>query len=173
MMPVPSHLSGCVVPVESAVDETPLEAVVRCKCGSHAFHLLYCGEAVSGHNGIMPTVILGHSFFVIKARCCSCKSEYLLLDKDLHGWNGFVARHDAHVRLTRPEIHQWTCQGCGSPQHSTTVYLGGEGQADFIDNAGPAFSSSQWPDGFGWFSLDIRCIECGVAITEWVSYETM
>jgi hypothetical protein len=44
MMPVPSHLVGCVAPRDSVVDETPLIADVRCPCGSTKFDLLFPGQ---------------------------------------------------------------------------------------------------------------------------------
>jgi hypothetical protein len=44
MMPVPSHLQGLVVPLDSAIDEEALSARVRCPCADARFDLLYPGH---------------------------------------------------------------------------------------------------------------------------------
>ncbi len=35
------------------------------------------------------------------------------------------------------------------------------------------FDENLWPDGFGWFSMAIKCCGCGKETPEWISYETM
>src|SRR6266702_3214077 len=49
MMPLPTHLQGLVVPLDDSPNEDPLEANVRCTCGSESFELLYPG-ATTPHN---------------------------------------------------------------------------------------------------------------------------
>jgi hypothetical protein len=44
---------------------------------------------------------------------------------------------------------------------------------DFVSESVGAFDEDRWPDGFGWFSMAIKCTECGQHTAEWISYETM
>jgi hypothetical protein len=43
-MPIPSHLVDCLVLIETSIDEAPLDADVRCPCGSKRFEVLFPGE---------------------------------------------------------------------------------------------------------------------------------
>ena len=69
MMPVPTHLKGCVIPDSSAIDEGPLAAKVQCSCGGKTFHLLYIGQTHEYDGKPIPCVaeIKGKFFFLIKA----------------------------------------------------------------------------------------------------------
>src|SRR3984893_2212199 len=92
MMPVPSHLQGLVVPLDSAIDEEALSAGVRCPCGDERFELLDPGHTHKHERETIPCTaeIDGKFFFVLKSRCVGCAREHLLFDKDFHGWDGTV-----------------------------------------------------------------------------------
>lgn len=175
MMPVPSHLVDCVAPKDSAIDQGPLDGDVRCPCGSGRFDLLFPGQTHEYQGETIPCTaeINGKFFFLIKARCGRCQREHLLLDADFHGWNGFVC-HDANqASLPRPPLVPWKCLACGATEHEASVQIQTEGKDDFISESGGAFDEDRWPDGFGWFSMAIKCTGCGRHTPEWISYETM
>jgi hypothetical protein len=175
MMPVPTHLRECVVPKDSAVDESELDATVRCPCGSQEFSLLFPGHTHEYDGETIPCTaeIDGSFFFLIKAVCTSCSKEHLLIDQDFHGWNGFVCHEESQASKPRPPLTPWKCLGCGATPHSATIQIQTEGREDFVEEAGDEFDADRWHDGFGWFSMAIRCGECGKETPQWVSLETM
>lgn len=175
MMPVPSHLVGLVHPKDPQIDETALDAQVVCSCGAKSFVLLYPGATHEYRGELIPCTaeIDNRFFFLIKARCTSCGREHLLLDKDLHGWNGFVCHDSAQASLPRPPLTTWKCLKCGATEHQASVQVQTEGRQDFTDGTNGEFDEERWPDGFGWLSMSIVCAACGKETPEWVSYETM
>jgi hypothetical protein len=175
MMPVPTHLKGLVVPREEAIDEKPLDADVRCPCGDEKFELLYPGQTHEYGGKTVPCVAqIGERFFlVLKARCAACSREHLLLDADLHGWNGFVCHVPEQAATERPPLMPWGCRGCGERVHTGVMHIQTQGKQDFIDEAGEDFDADRWPDAFGWFSLDLTCCRCGKESEGLISYETM
>ena len=174
-MPLPSHLQGLVVPLESTIDEEALSASVLCPCGDAGFELLYPGHTHEHEGETIPCTAEtdGKFFFVLKSRCVGCAREQLLFDKDFHGWDGFICHNSAQAAVPRPQLVAWTCRECGKTEHTGTVHIQTEGRDDFISEAGEEFDEHRWPDAFGWFSLDLTCAECGKESRELVSYETM
>jgi hypothetical protein len=175
MMPVPSHLVGSVRPKDAVVDEAPLDADVVCGCGSRRFDLLYPGQTHEYRGEQIPCTaqINDRFFFLIKARCTTCDRDHLLLDKDFHGWNGFVCHDEAQASVPRPPLVPWKCLACGKSEHQASVLINTEGREDFVEETEGEFDEGRWPDGFGWFSMSITCTGCGKQTPEWVSYETM
>ena len=175
MMPAPTHLKGIVVPRDAAVDEQALSADLRCPCGGDVFDLLYPGQTHEYRGELIPCTaeIGGHYFFILRARCTHCSTDYLLLDGDFHGWDGFVCHDSAKAAVRRPPLVSWKCQACSESKHKVAVHLQTQGRDDFVSEAGRDFDAERWPDAFGWFSLDLTCTVCGKLSPELVSYETM
>jgi hypothetical protein len=175
MMPVPAHLRDCVRLHDPIVDETELVATVRCPCGSEEFILLFPGQTHEYGGQQIPCTaeVGGNFFFLIKAVCASCAKEHLLIDQDFHGWNGFVCHDKSQALKPRPSLVPWKCSSCGNTHHTGTVELQTQGRQDFIEEAGDEFDAERWPEGFGWFSMAIKCKGCGKETPEWVSLETM
>jgi hypothetical protein len=175
MMPVPSHLVDCVVPKDSRIDEEPLDADVRCTCGPSKFNLLFPGRTHKYLGETVPCTaeIGGKFFFLVKARCTNCMREHLLLDADIHGWNGFVCHDAEQAALPRPPLVPWKCLACGATEHDVSIQIQTEGKEDFVSESGGEFPMDRWPDGFGWFSMAIKCARCGEETPEWISFETM
>ena len=175
MMPVPTHLIGCVEPKESTIDETDLVANVVCPCGSNRYVLMFPGQTHNFDGAITPVTakINGQLFFLIKARCTRCQKEYLLLDYDFHGWNGFVCHDPKQAALPRPALVPWDCLVCGNVEHEAAVRIQTNGKNDFISETGGKFNTDRWPDAFGCFNMSITCTGCKTETPEWVSCETM
>jgi hypothetical protein len=74
--------------------------------------------------------------------------------------------------IPRPPL-PWKCLKCGELPHSVNVIIQTEGKQDFIEETDGEFDPKRWPDGFGRFTLSIKCKKCGKKTPEWVSYETM
>ena len=175
MMPVPSHLTDCVVPKDNALDESPLDARVVCPCRSQHFQLLFPGQTHEYAGETVPCTaeIDRRFFFVVKAQCTACKREHLLLDSDFHGWNGLVCHQSQQAALPRPRLIPWKCPSCNETEHEASVQIQTEGKEDFLTETDGDFEAELWPDGFAWFSIAIKCVACGKETPEWVSYETM
>ena len=175
MMPVPSHLVRCVVPRESVIDEAALDADMLCQCGSRRFELHYPGQTHEYQGESIPCTaeINGKFFFLVTACCTQCRREYLLFDKDFHGWDGFVCRDAEQGALPRPALVAWKCLVCGSTEHEASVQIQTEGKADFVEGTEGEFDPQRWPDAFGWFGMATKCAGCGKETAEWISYETM
>jgi hypothetical protein len=174
MMPVPSHLKGLAVPKDTRSDERHLDARLQCPCGSDRFVFLYHGTMhdYEGHPIPCSGKIDGHWFFVLRVRCVACDRDHLLFDKDFHGWDGFVCHQPELAARPRPPLVPWWCEACGGEQHRGTVGVATEGSGDFAEYAA-GLPLERWPDGFGWFTVDIECCACGHKPDVWVSYETM
>jgi hypothetical protein len=175
MMPVPSHLKAFVIPKESAIDESSLDATVECNCGSGRFELLFPGETHEYGGEKIPCTakIDGHFFFLLKVRCTSCRTEHLLFDKDFHGWDGFVCHKESQASLPRPALVVWHCLKCGGSEHEASIQIQTQGRQDFVEVGDGELDEDRWPDGFAWFTVPITCISCGKDTPSWVSYETM
>lgn len=163
-----------MVPLDATLDEEALIATVRCSCGEDRFELLYPGRTqVYRRKQIPCPAEVGDAwFFVLASRCIRCAREHVLLDRDFHGWNGFVCHDPEQAALPRPSLVAWPCQACGTNAHRGVVHIQTEGSEDFAE-AGDEFDPSRWPDAFGWFSLDLTCASCGLESPGLVDYETM
>ncbi len=174
-MPAPTHLRDCVVPDDMTVDESGLSGRIRCPCGSEQFRLLYPGETHVYDGETIPCTaeIEGKFFFLVRAACTKCGNEHLLIDQDFHGWNGFVCHDPEQASLPRPPLQPWKCLSCGALPHTGTIAIETQGRQDFVEEGGEGLDPDRWPDGFSWFSIAIRCVDCGKETPTWVSLETM
>jgi hypothetical protein len=177
MMPTPTHLRKCLRRPDVPISEIrgKLTAPVVCPCGSAEMELLYPGQTHEYTGRVIPCVaeIKGKFFFRLEARCKACQKTHLLLDKDFHGWNGFVCHDKKQATLPRPALKPWHCLSCKGNWHQMTVTICTEGKEDFIDETDGEFPAKRWPDGFGWFTLSTHCIKCGLDTEGLVDYETM
>lgn len=175
MMPIPPHLDKCVVPKDTKIDESPLDAAVRCPCGSQKFEFLFPGTTHKYQGETTPCTaeVGGAFFFLLEARCLSCGTRHLLFDKDFHGWNGFVCHDPEQASLPRPPLTAWKCRECDGVAHQGSIRINSQGKEDFVSEAGDEFDANRWPEAFDWFSMSIQCCSCGLETAEWVSYETM
>jgi ribosomal protein S27E len=175
LMPIPKHLQKCVIPNESKIDESPLIGRIHCSCGSESFELLYHGKAHKSEEELIPCdlEVDGRFFFLIKAKCSQCANEYLIFDKDFHGWNGLVCHDSKQAAIARPELTTWKCTECNSLPHNAWIRISTMGKQDFIEETEGEFEENSWPEAFDWITINIRCPNCNKKTDEWVSYETM
>lgn len=177
MMPTPGHLRESVNRPDVAVSETAghLVAPVVCPCGCNELELLYPGETAEvEQRPVAVTVEINGNFLLrLEARCTRCGTKHLLLDKDFHGWNGFVCHDEKQASLSRPPLKAWHCPSCKGTCHEMTVTICTEGKTFFEEETEGEFDSDRWPDGFGWFTLSTRCVNCGYEIEGLVDFETM
>mgnify|MGYP006908303189 CR=1 FL=1 len=175
MMPSPSHLQHCLLRPDGPVDDEPLTAPVVCPCGNNQFALLFPGATreVDGESYPVVARIDGKFFLVLVAHCTQCEECHLLLDKDLHGWDGYVCRDETQAALPRPPLVPWHCLTCGALAHRMSVTIYTEGPEDFIAESDGDLDPDSWPDAFGWFGLDTECAACGRKTESLIDYETM
>jgi hypothetical protein len=175
MMPTPRHLKEVVVRDDINADEEPLEAPIRCTCGGEIFEILYPGQTHDWNGETVPCVAnLGGAFFlVLKVRCCICGREHLLLDKDEHGYNGYVCHDPVQSSLPRPDLVPWQCLGCHQTAHRVMVTVCTAGRVDFEEETEGEFDPETWPEAFSWFRLGAYCDACNRDTPDLVDYETM
>jgi hypothetical protein len=175
MMPTPSHLKGVVVTDDTAFDEEPLVAPVRCPCGGEVFEVLYPGQTRDWSGQTVPCVaeVGGRFFLVLIVRCTACGREHLLLDKDKHGYNGYVCHDPDQSSLSRPDLTPWRCQGCTGTAHRVVVTVCTAGRDHFEGETEGEFDPETWPEAFSWFRLGVRCIACDRDTPDLIDYETM
>jgi hypothetical protein len=172
-IPVPSHLVGWVEPKEFR--DKVLIAAIRCPCGSERLEFRYPGvtHLVEGRPFPCSAEIGKVWFFLIQAACSVCPEEHILFDKHFHGCDGFLDPESKERTLPRPRLWPWRCLQCGSALHTgeVRVVLDYE-DAYFEYGYADQFGDEHWPDAFGWFSMGLRCCDCGHETPVWVDYET-
>ena len=175
MLPTPAHLRGCTVATPDAADEDEYAALVRCPCGGESFRMLHTADTKQYAGETIPCVTRTDDGFFLRivAACVGCASEHLLLDMDLHGWNGFVCREPRKTARPRPPLVAWRCRKCGTKAFGAAVSVRGEGKQDAISEADGLLDETNWHEGFGWVTVDLRCDGCGDGHATWIDYETM
>jgi hypothetical protein len=173
MMPTPKHLESILVRDDAKVDETDLSGKLKCTCGSETFSLRYPGKTQGWLNKTPCTIeIDGKFFFLVKTVCNTCKTEHLIIDQDVHGWNGVICRDEEQRGLPRPPLVDWKCS-CGSVEHKARITIMTQGKTDFVEEAGDEFDENLWPEAFSSLSMDITCAKCGKQNKTWIDVETM
>jgi hypothetical protein len=174
MLPIPKHLIPVLKPIGDANNEFKVTGKIVCNCGSENFAIEFVGDDSEYEKDkvIKTAEIDGNYYLIVKVKCNRCSKEFLIFDKDFHGWNGFVCGGDTKG-LTRPEAKNWHCNKCFQTNHSMTVEIQSEGQKDFIEEAGEEFEKDDWVEGFGWITIKIECKSCKEINDDWISYETM
>jgi hypothetical protein len=175
MMPTPSHLKEVIVRSDTKFDEEPLVAPVRCPCGGEVFEILYPGQIHDRNGEAVPCVakVGGRFFLFLKVRCNACEREHLLLDKDSHGYNGYVCHDSAQSSLPRPDLIPWRCLTCDVTGHRVVVTVCTAGRDDFEEETEGEFDPETWPEAFSWFGLGARCVACDRDTPDLIDYETM
>ena len=175
MMPVPSHLSDILFPRDKVLDDELLIGDVICGCGCRIFKVMYPGETQEYEGREYPCTIEidGNFFFLIKAVCSKCNEEYILFDKDFHGWDGFLCHDSMKAKLPRPKLICWKCKSCKASNHEVSIKVSSQGKTDFIDATEGEFDESKWSDAFEWIWVTIKCSECKLVTEDWIDYETM
>ena len=174
MIPAPQHLRAITLPNPAKAEQHQYAGHVRCPCGCEMFEMQHTGATHEWDDEVIPCVaeIDGEFFLRIVAKCVKCGSEHLLLDKDLHGWNGYVCKEKSR-HLPRPSLVAWPCKSCGKASHKVDVVIFGEDMKEAIEESGGLLDETNWQEGFGWINIDICCAVCGHRHESWVSYETM
>src|SRR4030042_1407586 len=162
MMPVPGYLKDILIPNNNVIDEKPLVGNLCCSCKNTDFELLYPGQTHEFQGKKIPcdVEIDGITFFLIKVKCVKCGSEYVLLDADFHGWNGFLCHNEKKALLPRPPLTQWKCLFCGDIPHKATIKISSQGKRFFKEETDGEYDEDKWPDAFEWFSMSIICSKC-------------
>jgi hypothetical protein len=174
MMPTPKHLMQVLVREDTDFDEEPLVAPVRCPCGGGVFQILYPGQTHDWNGKTVPCVanVGGNFFFVLKVRCIACKREHLLLDKDSHGYNGYVCHDPDQSSLPRPHLVPWRCQTCDETEHRVVVTICTAGRDHFEGETEDELDPETWTEAFSWFRLGARCTGCELDSPNLIDYET-
>ncbi len=172
-MKVPTHILKCVKSTCLDYDGRLVRCEIACSCKNYIFELLYPGETHLYQGEKIPCTLQldDKFFFLIKARCAKCGCEYLLFDKDFHGWDGFVCHNDKEASHPRPPLVSWECLKCGESKHTVQVeFCYGDEDEMIEDLAG--FPIDNLADAFEWIYINIKCVHCDLLTEKWVDYET-
>ena len=172
-METPTHILGCARAARLEQEGRLLKCEIVCSCGGQIFKLLYPGQKKDIGDSEIPCTlqIEDKFFFLIKARCINCDTEYLLFDKDFHGWDGYLCHNERAALTPRPSLDSWKCQKCDSESHSIVVGFSYGDLDDIKEDIGGGQIDNYW-DVFEWISMDIQCDNCGHITNKWVDYET-
>lgn len=174
MIPLPRYLKDILKPIGNNNNEFELIGKIACSCGSETFTIGLLGDD-SGYVKNRVIVVIeddGNYFLKVTVKCNFCRKEHLIFDNTLHGWDGFVCNTDDENK-PKPNTKDWSCNKCGCKNHSLTVKINSQGQADFISGAGDTFDKSDWAEAFDWITIGVECKSCDEKNEEWISYETM
>lgn len=173
--PLPTHLRSVLHPSGAASGDELLVAELRCACGGELFELKYPGQTHERDGDAYPCIagIGGRFLFIIRACCLTCNVDHLLIDQDLHGWDGVVCHDAKQAALPRPALVTWECKQCHGAVHKAQISIRSEGKEFFVEECGGRYDERKWVDAFGWFGMNIECSQCGKKSEEWVSLETM
>ncbi len=176
MIPSPEHHIACTVQEPAKAEKHQYVGHVKCPCGCDTFEMQHTGATHEWRGKTIPcdAKLDGGFFFRIVAKCANCGTEHLLLDKDFHGWNGFVCREELgdYLRL-RPPLVAWPCKACGKAAHKADIMVFSEGKERTIEESDGMLDETNWQEGFGSITIDIRCTACGNTHESWVECETM
>ena len=172
-MDTPTHISRCAKLISLEQEGRLLRCWVVCPCGGQSFKLLYPGQKKKNDEGEVPcTLQVGDKFFfLVKAICVDCNTEFLLFDKDYHGWDGYLCHNDNVALVPRPSLESWKCQECDSESHSVVVEFSYGDFDDIKEDLGRIQIDNYW-DAFEWVCMNIKCDNCGRATSKWVDYES-
>ena len=175
-MKVPTHLSECTLLKEVDMNRNYIKANLICKDHKiDIFDILMINDIKYTKNGIYPSVLEydQNFFFVVAVKFLDCQDPYVLLDKDLHGWNGWVYRDPKQLLKVKPDYKLWKCTNCGKTHHKGSIEVFSKGKEDFIAEKDGAFDVDLWYDAFSWFKMNIRCTNCGLQTDQFIDFETM
>ena len=171
MLPIPQHMKPIFHPLGEKNNEFRVSGELICSCGEGGFELEYVAEVVDGE--IKVVEIDGRFFLIINARCSTCKKYYTILDKDFHGWNGFVNEGFGNRVSSQPVSRKWHCRQCNHMAHRVQMVIYSKGKEDFLMETEGELNENEWAEAFSWISIDLICEKCRLEEKEWINYETM
>lgn len=169
MLPIPTHLSEILIPCGKENNESSVNGVIRCSCGSKTFR-------IDSNN---DTYADDEYSFVIKAICSGCAKAYLIFDSKKHGWDGFVC-HGEWIGESAPDkvLTPHLCLKCKGDAHVIELGISSQGKNDFIEESGisdgdSVFKEEDWVNAFDWITVSLTCSVCGGKEKNWIDLETM
>lgn len=128
-------------------DDDSLEShfALECTCGSKEFAVQGCANP-------------GHSWLVspYAARCKQCGTEHVLLDYEIHGWDGVLNNIPNLGHRADTPVH---CPNCSGDVFTLAVlFQYNIEEKKLTDEERPELAPE---DLFGWFSATGKCVHCG------------
>ncbi|HEY2784674.1 MAG TPA: hypothetical protein VGJ05_06820 [Fimbriiglobus sp.] len=170
-MPTPSHLAKCTTRIKSKCRSTLFVGKVKCTCGHEEMRLKFTATDGDGIGGPRSVLLDGLYYAIVEAICHACELKYLLFDESRHGWNGFLAG-DNRIAPFDGKLTEWQCIECQARPHTAIVRVRGENPETAIEESESLLNGSNWFEGFGWISIDIKCRQCRKQTIDWLSWET-
>ncbi len=175
-MLIPTHLRGCATKQDIEQSKNKQKLKLQCvKHGIEQFKIFYVGQPMSIKDELFIKVLENEDgfFFSVSIIFLGCKDSFLVLDKNLHGWNGWIYRDEVQVNKTKPDSKLWKCLNCGGIEHIGSLEIYSKGKEDFIREVEGKFDDDLWYDAFSWFKMNIECINCMLKTDCFIDYETM
>jgi hypothetical protein len=170
MKTLPTHIKDCVKDIEYTEDF--IKGTICCTCGNRVFTLYYPGETTEYNGKVIPcsAYINDHSYFILRAQCSECKKEFLLFDRDFHGWDGYVCHDEKDASKPRPPLVPWKCIECNEDKHVAQIMFCYGDEDEMLEDLGG--TKINLADAFEWIYVNIKCKICGHVTEKWVDYET-
>jgi len=174
MLPIPKHLKDILHPTGNKNNEKQVSGQIICTCGSDTFRIKYVGDDKEfEHLNAVCHIQIGESFYlIVNAECVKCKTDHLIFDGHLHGWDGYGSRED-WIDKVKPNGKLYACRKCKADTHSLNLVINSQGQEDFISEGGPEYDKEDWVEAFEWIRLSTICKNCNTVSREWIDCETM
>lgn len=168
--PIPSHLTGLLIPDEAESNENIVKGYLKCACGNNDFSFSYCGEKCDKY--ITTTEYNGTFVLAIRAKCGTCGKEILVFDYNRHGWDGFVC-HEADIDPDELHFVPVTPCSCGENKMMVNITITNPGSENFAEEAGDDFDERDWVNAFDWITISLKCPKCGALVKDFIDMETM
>lgn len=173
---IPNHLKDCTSKGIVSANGNSIKADIQClENSTEDFEIFFIGRSIyENGDSVIKVVEYQKGFFlVVSIRFLNCNDTFVLLDKDLHGWNGWICRDEQQLRRNRPQNNIWKCSNCGESKHKGNIEIFSKGKEDFIEETEGEFDPELWYNAFSWFKMNIRCTSCGLSTDGFIDYETM
>jgi hypothetical protein len=172
MLPIPKHLKDILQPAGTKNHELEVNGQIVCTCGSDSFKIKYVGDDEQFKN-VVCHIQIGESYYlIVNAECASCKTDFLIFDAHLHGWDGYGER-EHWADKEKPKGKLLLCRKCNADIFSMSVQINSKGQEDFISEGGTEYDKEDWVEAFEWIRITTHCKNCNTTINEWIDCETM
>lgn len=158
-LPIPYYLKKIFVPFGKG-KETAVLGKIRCTCGNEG-NMRFVVNTTRMNEGIPVSNFKEVTY--IKAECLDCRSEHILFDSNIHGWNGHVKRRMGKEHDSFSFVE---CPMCKCLNHSAYINLFSPGKELFIRESflmkedGSYLREGEWVNAFSHINVIAQCNNC-------------
>ncbi len=158
-LPVPGHLKDIIIPLGKGNERTVTGEVI-CSCASNEMRLIVNAPPNCDSFPVKELKIVTY----LSATCINCNKEYLIFDKNIHGWKGFINLEKTEGERSFAFVE---CPKCRCLSHSLYITVCSSGKEYFINESflqkddDTPLSGNDWVNAFSNFMAYAVCSNCG------------